>query len=168
MVILTLLPVLLLAGIALLVVLVMRRGGNDPKGRRPLAGYLLTVMFVSLFASVFGVQQLASALIRGTLDVGSVQGVSVESRAVAPSPVAPAKVGAGKAAAEQPPRPKSPRRQPMPVPVEPRERVRFIREPVQTLGDALRGTIVAALGALVFAFHARRLRDLLAGEAADA
>lgn len=55
--------------LGLLVVATVFRGAEpDPRGRRPLAVYLLVVMFVALVTALFSAGQIGSVLVRAAVD----------------------------------------------------------------------------------------------------
>jgi len=136
-------PVAFLAVIVLVIAsLVRSRDEPDPQGRRPLAVYLLVVMFISLFTLVASVQQIVSTLVDeavGTPDLPGSFGLGVaqvESSGSIPSQgVSSIPHGTVTSTPDR-----------------------------NVLAPTLQGLISALLAAGVFVFHAPRLRDLLRKE----
>jgi hypothetical protein len=138
-------PIAFLAIIVLLVAALTRsRGEPDERGRRPLAVYLLVVMFISLFTLVGSVQQIVSTLVDeavGTPDLPGSFGLGVAQ--VESSGTIPAEGGSA-----------------IPIP----HGTATFGPDRNILAPTLQGLISALLAAGIFAFHARRLRDLLGKE----
>ena len=146
-----LMPVLLIAGVVLLIVfLATRRSAPDPRGRRPMAIYLLSVMFVTLVVALIGMASAVNALVSNLLDApGAVSGSSCTSGAVSvPHPRPRVRGG-------QPP---------PPPPPPPTTFCETTFEETPRLPSALRGGIIAVVAGAVFAFHAVALRGELAQE----
>jgi hypothetical protein len=142
-----LLPIAFLAIIVLVVAALTRsRGEPDERGRRPLAVYLLVVMFISLFTLVGSVQQIVSTLVDeavGTPDLPGSFGLGVAQ--VESSGTIPSEGGSA-----------------IPIPHPPGQLT--FGPDRSVLAPTLQGLISALLAAGIFAFHARGLRGLLGKE----
>jgi hypothetical protein len=138
-------PIAFLAIIVLVVAALTRsRGEPDERGRRPLAVYLLVVMFISLFTLVGSVQQIVSTLVDevvGTPDLPGSFGLGIAQ--VETSGSIPPEGGSA-------------------IPIPPGTATYGPDRGV--LAPTLQGLISALLAAGIFAFHARGLRDLLGKE----
>lgn len=156
-------PVVLLGLIVLgLVAVASRRGEADPKGRRPLAVYLLAVMFVTLFVAFGAVAEATSTLVRSATGYGGGHGYVSGGTA---APVVESVYGdEGGASAEAAAGEVSPSIVGQPEGIA----AGFTEFGNEGVGRrVLEGLVVALVAGAVFLFHARRFRELLAQEAAD-
>jgi hypothetical protein len=156
-----LLPVAVLAILALVAGVAFRRGGPDRTGRRPLVLYLLAVMLVTLFTAVFSVFQAASAVVRAAVDPVPHGLVAHGSGGL---------VGVGAGPVEEPASP------PDGFPVPPEGEGRVLEElppeaflqsfpPERPVAEVLEALLTAILAGGVFAFHLAPLRRLIESEA---
>jgi hypothetical protein len=146
-------PIAFLALIVLVVASVFRsRGEGDEHGRRPFAVYLLAVMFISLFAAVASVQQLTSVLIDEALGTRDFPGSFGFAGSVASSVAVSSSEGVASIPHED-------------VSI-PGRTVTYTDLYPSTFPDVLQALIAGALAGSVFAFHARKLRDLVRKEEA--
>lgn len=132
---------LLLGAVVLAAIAIVgRRTTPDPTGRRPLAIYLLSVMFITLFTTASAVAQIGGALAE---EVGGRQPPLLE-------------IVGGQGTVE--------------IPLESRGYVapEFLTAPQdRTLSQVFRAGLVGLLGLTVFEFHRRRWRVLLRKESTD-
>lgn len=154
-----LVPLGVLGVLALVAGVAFRPGGPDPRGRRPLALYLLAVMLVTLFTAVFSVFQAASAVVRAAVDPlphglvtfggGWVTGEGgVVAVPASPPPEFPAEV---------------PEEELLPDEIPPEAILPpFLPDP--PAAEVAKGLITAILAGGVFVFHLRRLLGLIATE----
>lgn len=155
-----LLPVAVLAILALVAGVAFRRGGPDRTGRRPLVLYLLAVMLVTLFTAVFSVFQAASAVVRAAVEPVPHGHVSYGSGGL---------VGVGIGPVEEPASPP----EGLPVPPEgerptleelPPEAFLESFPPERPAAEVLEALLTAILAGGVFAFHLVSLRPLIEAE----
>lgn len=156
-----LLPLALLGVLVLVAGVAVRRGGPDPRSRRPLAVYLLAVMLVTLFTGVFSVFRAASAVVRAALEPVPSRSVTygggwveVEAEAVAEPPSPPEESPAG-----------APEEEGLVAQEPPPDAIYQAFPPERLAAEVLEGLITAVLAGAVFAFHAGRLRRLIGREA---
>jgi hypothetical protein len=128
---------LLLGLIALAVIAIFgRRATPDPSGRRPLATYLLSVMFVTLLAAAGAVAQMGRSVAREAVNEDPIWAVTVGESFVNFTPAIP-----------------DPRRP---------EFIGLGRN--QIWHELLEASLVGLLAAAIFEFHRRRWTKLLREE----
>lgn len=141
---------LLLLGAVVLAVLAIagRRAAPDPTGRRPMAVYLLAVMFIALFATAGAVAQIGGTLADLVTEEPGVP--------LAPPPL-PAPVPTFEGVEE------------IPYPESPAGEGGFLlaASPDPTLSRVLEAAFVGLLAAGIFEFHRRQWRVLLRKEGDD-
>jgi hypothetical protein len=128
--------------------IVGRRTTPDPTGRRPMAIYLLSVMFIALFTTASAVAQIG----------GTLANLVQEERGIPPPlpPPIPAPIGTLEPVEE----------------IQPESRgyvaPEFLTAPQdRTLSQVLRAGLVGLLGLTIFEFHRRRWSVLLRKESTD-
>jgi hypothetical protein len=131
----------LLLGVVVLatIAIVGRRTTPDPTGRRPMASYLLAVMFVTLLVAAGAVAQMGRAVAREVVNEDAIWAVTVGESFVNYTPVMPET-----------------------------RRFEFIGLGAnQIWSELLEAGLVGLLAAVIFEFHRRRWRELLRKESGD-
>jgi hypothetical protein len=127
---------LLLLGAVVLAVfaIVGRRPALDPAGRRPMAIYLLAVMFVTLITSAGSLAQMGSTLAREAFGAEPIWSVTVGTSFANYRPLADQELAA------------------------------YSLGVSQALSEILRSALAGILAIGIFEFHRRRFRELLRRE----